>query len=1457
MAVKAIRKRDGRIVPFESAKITEAIFRAAVAVGGKDRELARTLCKEIVEMINSKFSEKIPTVEDVQDTVEKVLIENGHARTSKAYILYRDQHSKLREVKTLFDSIEIVEDYVREEDWRVKENANMSYSLQGLNNHITSRVIAKYWLKKIYPKEVRIAHQDGDLHIHDLSTLGPYCVGWDLQDVLLKGFRGVPNKIESAPAKHFRAALGQAVNFLYTLQGECYSDDTEVLTNNGWKLFKNLDLKKDKLFTLNQKTKEIELQKPLRFFEFENRQMVSFCNSKIDLLVTENHNVLVDKYRPDKKRNDYNLTLVKANKFNTNTHLIPKGGVWMGKEKKLFSLPSISIRSYRNYGETWKIEKKKDVKIPMNDWLAFFGLWIAEGSSSKILKKPKDRKHYYEYYIRISQDNKENHGKIENMLNQLPFHWNKKTIKNKTDFVIYGKQLYTYLSQFGKSGDKFLPKEIKESSKRQLEILFSWMMFGDGHISKNGNYEYYTKSKRLADDVQEIILKLGMNANIRQKSSKLGSWYVVAVSRTKYFKLNQRSVKKVNNGGKVYCVEVPNHTLYVRRNGKACWCGNSAGAQAFSNFDTLLAPFIRYDKLNYKGVKQAMQEFIFNSNVPTRVGFQSPFINVTMDLEVPNNMKNSPSLIGGKPAGECYGEYGKEMELFNRAFAEIMMKGDAKGRIFSFPIPTYNLTKDFDWDNPAHETLWQMTAKYGIPYFSNFINSDMNPEDARSMCCRLRLDNKELRKRGGGLFGSAPKTGSIGVVTLNMARMGYLSEGDDDFFERLGYYMGIAKSSLETKRKVLETFTEGNLYPYSKYYLQDVKAVHKKYWQNHFSTIGLNGMNECCLNFMGKTIATKEGRDFAVKTLKYMRSLLQEFQEDTGNNYNLESTPAEGTSFRLAKIDRERFSNIITAGKEHPYYTNSTQLPVDFTEDLFEALDLQDELQCLYTGGCIEKGNKVLTNKGMFPIEEIVKNFKGLRPIKALSYNVKLGKSEWDEILKAVKIDVKKHNKIRIKAERNLDITTSDWHPFFVFKRIKINSSCPICKKKVSGVKGFAVHLKYNQECRKKYSSLSKYQVVEKRADELKKGDYILQNSDNLYPEKITELNEDLMWLIGFFIGDGAISKYIDNRGGNNLKKYRVRFFSEHKAVLEKVAKILNKYFGCKVKVIKNDKRSKVLMEVCTSKKEISEFFFKYGLKPGKKAYNISIPLEIKNNLNKNNVYSLLSGLMDSDGHIDRRQSDFEYYTVSSQLADDILEICTRAGIMISKSLKLTKRKNEVNIYRLRIPSSNLTKMRNKLDNIVNRSYIKKELSNRKRRHFPVVRVKGVSKVDVKDNKFYDLMTKKNHNYLAGKNSLVFIHNTVFHAYLGERIAEPESCKALVKKIAHNYKMPYFSITPTFSVCQDHGYLSGEQHKCHCGKACEVYSRIVGYYRPIQNWNKGKREEFGERKLFAVPNVQK
>ena len=603
-----IKKRDGRIVKYSREKIATSIFKAAESLGGDDRQRADEIAVLVEEKLLEKYGKrKFVKTSEIADVVKSVLLEQDHGKTAISYSLFVDLRNRIKNIKSLIDADSLVKDYISEADWRVKENSNMAYSWQGLNFHISSTVQANYWLHSIYPKEIATAHIKADMHIHDLGMLATYCCGWSLEDLLLKGFTGVPGKVSCAPPKHFSTTLGQCVNFFYTLQHE------------------------------------------------------------------------------------------------------------------------------------------------------------------------------------------------------------------------------------------------------------------------------------------------------------------------------------------------------------------AAGAQAFSNFDTYLAPFIRYDSLTYKQVKQKVQEFVFNMNVPTRVGCQTPFTNITLDLVPTGQLASQNVIIGGKPQKEKYKDFQKEMNMFNRAFAEVMSEGDATGRVFTWPIPTYNITKEFDWDSKNIQPVWEMTAKYGIPYFANFINSDMKPDDARSMCCRLRIDHRELKKRGGGLFGSNPLTGSIGVVTINLPRIGYMAKDEKDFYKRLDRVTDLAKRSLIIKRERIEKFTEIGLYPYSKFYMADIKKRYGSYWKNHFNTIGILGMNESLLNFMGEDIVSEKGRKFALEVMDHLREKLQDYQKETGLLFNLEATPGEGTTYRFAKTDKKEFPDIITAadiGKNKgknidPYYTNSSQLPVGQTGDLFEALDHQDDFQTKYTGGTV------------------------------------------------------------------------------------------------------------------------------------------------------------------------------------------------------------------------------------------------------------------------------------------------------------------------------------------------------------------------------------------------------------------------------------------------------------------------------------------------------------------------
>ncbi len=591
-------KRDGRIVDFEISKIANAMKKAFDATNTNyTDDVIDFLSIRVTAEFQPKIKDELIAIEDIQDSVESVLSKGGYENVAKAYILYRKQHEKLRNVsETVLDYKKTVDDYLGIQDWRVKENSTVTYSVGGLILSNSGAITANYWLSEVYDEEIASAHRNADIHIHDLSMLTGYCAGWSLRQLIAEGLGGVTGKITSKPAGHLITLCNQMVNFLGIMQ---------------------------------------------------------------------------------------------------------------------------------------------------NEW---------------------------------------------------------------------------------------------------------------------------------------------------------------------------------------------------------------AGAQAFSSFDTYLAPFVKVDNLSYKDVKQAVQAFIFGVNTPSRWGTQAPFSNITLDWTVPADLAENNCIVGGKELDFCYKDCQREMDMINKAFIECMIEGDANGRGFQYPIPTYSITRDFDWsDTENNRLLFEMTAKYGTPYFSNYINSDMEPSDVRSMCCRLRLDLRELRKKSGGFFGSGESTGSVGVVTINMPRIAYLSKTEDEFYARLDKLMDLSARSLKVKREVITKLLNAGLYPYTKRYLGT--------FDNHFSTIGLVGMNEACLNarWIGKDLTQPEAVEFTVNVLNHMRERLSDYQEQYGDLYNLEATPAESTAYRLAKHDVARYPDIITAAEcgGTPYYTNSSHLPVGYTDDIFSALDIQDELQTLYTSGTV------------------------------------------------------------------------------------------------------------------------------------------------------------------------------------------------------------------------------------------------------------------------------------------------------------------------------------------------------------------------------------------------------------------------------------------------------------------------------------------------------------------------
>jgi ribonucleoside-triphosphate reductase (formate) len=924
--VSKIRKRDGSIVFFQEDKIAEAIWKAVKAVGGTDRERPKEICKLITQEINKRYGEHgIPDVEEVQDLVEKVLIEEGHAKVAKAYILYRKSHEELRNVKGLFDTIEAVEDYIGLNDWMVKENSNMGFSLQGLNNYIATKIISNYWMRRVYPEAIRKAHEAGDIHVHDLGTLGAYCVGWDLKDLLTVGFKGVRGKVESKPAKHLRTALGHIVNFFYTLQGEtagaqafsnfdtllapfvkkdnlsylevkqimqefvfnlavptrvgfqCMSEDTEILTPNGWRGYN--DLKKgDIIKTFNLIKKTIENKPINNLFVKEYRGLMYNLKNRIsDQLISPGHRVVRKKFQSD----DYVLEEIEK----------------VREMKSPFIVPIAAENNLKDAGIS-------NEKIKLMAWI------IAEGS----IERPG--KHRCCHRISIYQSairNNSNYKEIKELLDFFKLNYSEYTqhglgspVQRFRLDADSSKKIHIWFGT--KESIHFLPEILLNMSQKQSELFLNTYIKAEGFEE----CKIATTDLAILDSLQQIAVNAEYGFTVLIRKPTIGSKPVFVLRIIKHKETYIKKIEKVKYSGIIWCPNTDNETVIARRNGKVFITGNT------------------------------------------------PFTNITMDLKVPDYMKDEHVVIGGQPQIETYKEFEKEMKMINKAFCEVMLEGDASGQVFTFPIPTYNITKDFDWDNPEYHLIWEMTAKYGIPYFSNFVNSDMKPEDARSMCCRLRLNQSELRKRGGGLFGANPQTGSIGVVTVNMPRLGYVSISEEDFFNRLDRLMELSKESLEIKRKAIEKFTEVGLYPYSKFYLRQVNQRFGQYWKNHFATIGLLGMNEAIMNFMpGENITTPRGREFALKVLDFMRDRISGYQEETGNIYNLEATPGEGTTYRFARLDKKRFGRIVVANENafiagaKPYYTNSTQLPVNYTHDIFEALDLQDDFQCKYTGGTV------------------------------------------------------------------------------------------------------------------------------------------------------------------------------------------------------------------------------------------------------------------------------------------------------------------------------------------------------------------------------------------------------------------------------------------------------------------------------------------------------------------------
>jgi len=969
--ISKIKTRSGRIAKFSIERINDAILKSLQSAEQGDEALAKKITDELIKVINKRFNkEEIPDVEEVQDLIEEVLVLEGLTETVKSFVLYRDQRRKIREITVANESnIERIDNYLDKSDWEVNENANMAFSLQGLNHHAVSYNIKKYWLNKIYPKEIREANESGDFHLHNLDSLAPYCAGYDLYDFLKKGFSGAPGKLESSPPKHFRTVLGQIVNFVYTLSGEI------------------------------------------------------------------------------------------------------------------------------------------------------------------------------------------------------------------------------------------------------------------------------------------------------------------------------------------------------------------AGAISFSNFDTLIAPFIRYDKLNKKQVKQALQEFLFNMATPTRVGFQCPFSNITLDLTPSSTFSKTPIIIGGENKEETYSDFQEEMNLFNECFFEVMLEGDKNQRVFTFPIPTINITKDFDWNNPSLKPMWEATAKYGINYFANYINSDMKPEQVRSMCCRLRLDLKELMNRGGGgLFGSGSLTGSIGVVTINMPRIGYLSKTKKEFFRRLDNILNLAKQSLELKRKTIETLAEKGLYPYSRFYLAGIKSSRGEYYNNHFSTIGIVGMNEMLLNFLDENISTEKGRKFALEVLDFIRDKLIKIQKETGNIYNLEASPSEAClvgNTLIKTIDGDKQIKDLV-GKTPVIYTydeKDNKIKLKKVSKVWKTSDFSQIHRVWFDDG------SYIDCTGNHPFARH-SNGKGKKHITWVpAALLKVGYS-----IKHI----------------NIDKTTSNY--------CVINS--------------------HTLRSRLIYEYFANKKLTDR--DIIHHKDFNKKNDDYSNLQKMSEKEHKRLHFMS------CISDFCKNRSGEK-----------------------NSFYGKKHTLDSKNKISKTKTGVPFRLKNISKEKFS------------SIMSKIAKEKPANKHSRFRRDIKDSD-IIKQYNAGKSVYEIAKKLkCKESLIICRFSRLKLNhKIVKIEFLDKMQPVYNMEVEDTNCFFAGS--GSLVHNTSYRLCLNDIKK--YPDIITAGS-----KQRPYYTNSTLLPANYsddvfevlkLQDELQCKYSGGTVLHMFIGEYVTDTESLKSLIKKTFENFKLPYITITPTFSICPVHGYLSGENFKC-------------------------------------------
>lgn len=913
----SVIKRNGSIVPYDLSRIEKAIHKALIATEEVPYEQILFMAKRTATLVERQLiknhlneSEINLNIEEIQDAVENSLMQYELPKTAKAYILYRDNHAKLRQTRNESEFIKkIIEDYIGPvKDWRVKENSTVSMSLGGLILSNSGAVTANYWLNEVYDEDIKKAHSSGDMHIHDLSMLSGYCAGWSLKQLIQQGIGGVPGRITSAPAKHLHTLCNQMVNFLGIMQNEwagaqafssfdtylapfvkkenlnykqvkqciqsfvygintpsrwgCVPMTTKIATPNGWKSYDELKIG-DIIYTWLDGTLH---EAPLKHLIHHNNDygvLHRYKGVSYQQTVTPEHRCIIE----GGSRNNF---------------IIRQSMDIFNKRKDTRMPTSIS-----------------DVDITSTNILSDKEVILAAMLYTDGTSNLDD--------ISIYKSVRRDDGLIEQILTSL-----------NIDYSRYDKKQA--------NGVPYYQYHISSKHKDYIANLIGHKSMIDEKFMNMDNYQsklFITTWASFNGSIKDRIMCQYDNEDIRECLE-------IIMLRAGYIshKWSRKKTNDKNPTNYLYAdtknTVVVSETEEIEYNGPV-WCPNTNDGTAI-----------------YKDE----DGFIFISG-----NCQAPFTNITLDWTCPNDMKNMPTIVGGKEQEFTYGDCAEEMAMVNKAFIEIMIEGDANGRGFQYPIPTYSITKDFDWsETENNRSLFEMTAKFGTPYFSNYINSDMEPSDVRAMCCRLRLDLRELRKKAGGYFGAGESTGSIGVVTLNLPRIAYLSKDENEFFVRLTRLMDIAARSLDVKRTIITRLLNEGLYPYTKAYLGG--------FDNHFSTIGLVGMNETCLNakWIKTNIIDSKGHEFAERVLDFMRERLSEYQTlYQGTLFNLEATPAESTAYRLAKHDVKLYPNIITAASEGqtPYYTNSSQLPVGYTDDIFDALDLQDTLQTKYTSGTV------------------------------------------------------------------------------------------------------------------------------------------------------------------------------------------------------------------------------------------------------------------------------------------------------------------------------------------------------------------------------------------------------------------------------------------------------------------------------------------------------------------------